>query len=160
MEGGADLGASDLEAEVEVADVSALVDESVRVLFLQKVLKHTAFRHQPEQVVVAAKEDVQAHLDVVASRDDPRRDFATDKGARLENLDLVALVEELDGRGETGEARSDDGDLQLGGVLESEERGGVRVGLRGKRRRKSGVREVEQRKEDSERRKVEATFAR
>lgn len=55
---------------------------------------------------------------MVASRDDPRRDFPSDKGARLKNLDLIALVEELDSGGEARKARADDGDFELGGVLE------------------------------------------
>jgi hypothetical protein len=60
---------------------------------------------------------VQAHLDVVSPRDHPRGDLAADERARLEDLDLVALVEELDGRGEAREAGADDGDLELGRVL-------------------------------------------
>ena len=118
MEGRADLGAADLEAEVEVADVAAGVDKGVRVLLLEQVLEHAALGHQPEEVVVAPEEDVQAHLDVVAARHDPRRDFSADKGPRLEDLDLVALVEELDGRREPRESRADDGDFQFGGVLQ------------------------------------------
>jgi len=70
--------------------------------------------------MVAPKEDVEAHLDVVPPRDDPGRDFASHKWPRLEDLDLVALVEELDGRGESRESRADDGDSQFGGVLEEE----------------------------------------
>jgi hypothetical protein len=159
----ADLGAVQIEPEVELAHVAVVVAERVRVVFEEQVLQHAALGHEAEEVEVAAEEHVQAHLfvvvvgccccfgcwcvlcvgmaggaklghsakhtpppqrplnaahlDVVAVLVDERRDLAADPLAALVNVDLVALVQQLDGGRQAGEAAADDGDAQLGRAL-------------------------------------------
>mmetsp|Transcript_10666 Transcript_10666/g.27711 ORF Transcript_10666/g.27711 Transcript_10666/m.27711 type:complete len:213 (+) Transcript_10666:1004-1642(+) len=59
-------------AEVELADGATAVDEDVPVILEpQAIVERTHALHDAEEVVVAAKEDVQTHLDVVAIFVDP-----------------------------------------------------------------------------------------
>mmetsp|Transcript_15467 Transcript_15467/g.39248 ORF Transcript_15467/g.39248 Transcript_15467/m.39248 type:complete len:260 (-) Transcript_15467:259-1038(-) len=79
--------------EIELADLAALVDEEVAVILeAQPRFVGANPLHDPEEVVVAAEEDVKTHLDVVAVLVQPRGDLATDEAARLEHLDVVARL--------------------------------------------------------------------
>lgn len=62
MEGGANLLATNIKSEIQLPHVPIVVAECVGVLLEQQVLQHSAFSHEAEQVVVAAKEHVEAHL--------------------------------------------------------------------------------------------------
>ena len=60
-------GRADREAEVEGPELAAVVDEGVDVLLNAKaVVERFRALHDAEQVVVAPKEHVESHLDVVA----------------------------------------------------------------------------------------------
>lgn len=58
-----------------------------------------------------------AHLDVVAVLVLERRDLAAHPLAALIDVHLIALVQQLHGGGQTGQAAAHDGDLELGGAL-------------------------------------------
>lgn len=62
VEGCTNLDVIDHHSEVKLPDVSTQVHKCVCVVLHKQVLEHTALRHQSEQVVVAAEEHVQAHL--------------------------------------------------------------------------------------------------
>lgn len=89
----ADLQARDARSEVEQADVAARVDERMRVVLQQQVVHRADLGHKAEDVEVAAEEDVEAHLDVVAGAVAPRRDLAADVRSLVVHVDMVALVE-------------------------------------------------------------------
>lgn len=55
----------------------------------QGLLEDAQAAHDPEEVVVAAEEDVQAHLNVVPVLVHPRADLAADEAPRLEDLHLL-----------------------------------------------------------------------
>ena len=58
------------------------------VLQPQGLLEDAQAAHDPKEVVVAAEEYVQPHLDVVPILVDPRADLAAHEAAGLEDLDL------------------------------------------------------------------------
>jgi hypothetical protein len=62
MEWCANLGAGHMEAKVQLAHVAVVVDKRVRVLLAAQVVEHATLGHEAEEVEVAAKEYVQAHL--------------------------------------------------------------------------------------------------
>lgn len=107
----------DGKSKVQAAQRPPLVDEGVHV-FLHPQLRVETARplHDPEEVVVAAEEDVQAHLDVVALLVFPAGDLAADEGAEFEHLHVVAGVGEVHGRDHPGEAGAHDADFEFGGV--------------------------------------------
>jgi len=57
---------------------------------------------------------VETHFNVVAVFILKAGYFASDKGARFVNIDLVSLVKKLNGGGQAGETAADDGDPELG----------------------------------------------
>ena len=106
-------GRADREAEVERAHAAAVVDERVRVLLQpQQVIRARAL-HDAKKVVVAAEEDVQAHLDVVAVLVQPAAHLATHKGSQLEYFHVVARVSKVHGRDHAGQTRANDTNLEL-----------------------------------------------
>ncbi len=66
-----------------------LVDKGVRVLLqAQALLEDAEAAHDPEEVVVAPEEDVQAHLDVVPVLVHPRADLPPREAPRLVDFHL------------------------------------------------------------------------
>jgi hypothetical protein len=62
MEGRTDLEAIEDEAEVKFLDIPVKVDKSVSVVLEEEVLQHPTLGHEPEEVEVAAEENMQTHL--------------------------------------------------------------------------------------------------
>lgn len=71
----------------------------------------------PEKVMVAAKEDMESHLDVVPLLVLEAGHLSPDPGPRLVDVHLVPLIEELHRRGQPGQAPPHDGHLEAGGAL-------------------------------------------
>ena len=92
----------------------------MRVLLQTEVLQRADALHDAEEVVVAAEEDVQTHLDVVAVLVHPGTHLPAVEPARVEDVDLVPSLAELHGGDHTRETRADDtyGELLVGGNLD------------------------------------------
>mmetsp|Transcript_29818 Transcript_29818/g.77179 ORF Transcript_29818/g.77179 Transcript_29818/m.77179 type:complete len:286 (+) Transcript_29818:1225-2082(+) len=104
---------ADREAEIELANTAAIVDERVRVLLEPEEIVRAGALHNAEEIVVAPEEDVQPHLDVVAVLVLPAAHLATDKWAQLKHLHLVAGVGEVHRRDHASKTSTDDANLEL-----------------------------------------------
>merc|ERR1719199_734091 len=87
--------------------------QNVCVILQQQILQHSALRHQPEQIEIAAEKDVQPHLNVVAVLVLEGCHLSPDPRPALVYIDLMTLFQELHSRGKPGQSRSNDGHLQL-----------------------------------------------
>lgn len=57
---------------------------------------------------------METHFNIVAIFIFEAGYFASDKGTRFVNVNLVALIKKLDGGGQAGKTAADDGNLELG----------------------------------------------
>ena len=85
-------GRADREPEIQRAQVATFIDERVDVLLHPQQIVTPSALHDAKQIIVAAEEHVQPHLDVVPVLILPRRPLAADERAQLEDLDVVARV--------------------------------------------------------------------
>ena len=107
-------GGTNRELEVEGPELSALVDEGVdMVLNAKAVVERFRALHDAEKIVIAPKEHVESHFNVVAVAVEPGADLAADVGSYLEHLDVVAGIGQIHGGHHTGEAGANDTDLEL-----------------------------------------------
>lgn len=92
MEWSSDLDAIYIEAEIQLADVPASVDEGVCVVLQQQILQGAHLAHEAEEIVVTAEEYVKTHLNVVVILIDERSHFAPHKWSLLVDIHLITLV--------------------------------------------------------------------
>ena len=103
-------GGADREAEIELAQVAALVHKQVGVVFGQQVVEGAHLAQQGKQVGVVEEEDMQPHLDVVAALIDPAAHLAAHERPGLVQVHLVAGIDQINRRRQTGQTRTHDGD--------------------------------------------------
>lgn len=107
-------GSADGEVEIESSELTSVVDEGVDVLLdAEGIVEGTGALHDAIKVVVAAEEDVEAHLDVVAVLVGPGGYLATDVRAELEHLNVVAGIGQIHRGDHASEAGTDNADLEL-----------------------------------------------
>ena len=81
------------------------------VILREQVVDRSHLAHQGEQVGVVEEEDMQSHLDVIASVIHPAADLAAHEGTCFVKIDLVAGIHQIHSRGQSSQTRTHDRDL-------------------------------------------------
>ncbi len=106
-------GGTDREAEVQLAQIPALIDEQVGVVLGEQVFKGPHLAHQRKQVGVVEEEDMQPHLNVVAPFIHPAAHLAAHEGTGLIEINAVTGIHQIHRCRETGQSCPDDGNPHL-----------------------------------------------
>ena len=101
---------SDGEAEIQLAQITALVHEQMGVLLGQQVFKRTDLAHQGKEVGVVEEKDMQPHLDVVAAVIHPAANLAAPERTRFVEVNGMACIDQIHRSREAGETGTDNRD--------------------------------------------------